>query len=152
VLVLAGCANLAPTEPREAAAQALKAAEMDWIKDVGSKDVEKWVAGYADDAAILLPNAPAIVGKDNIRAALKPMVADPNFALTLHAAKVEVSASGDLGYTQGTYSMSGTDPKTKQPAMEHGKYLTVFRKEADGKWRAVQDMVSSDMPSPSDTR
>ena len=47
--------------------------------------------------------------------------------------------------------MTMTDPKTKQPVTDHGKYVTIFRKQADGKWKAVEDMISSDMPAPGDT-
>ena len=40
------------------------------------KDVEKFVAYYADDATVLMPNASALHGKEAIRAALKRML-DP---------------------------------------------------------------------------
>ena len=151
VCLLAGCSNLAPTEDRNAAVQAIKDTEAAWVKDMAAKDVEKWAAYYSDDGTVLLPNAPAISGKDNIRAALKGILADPNFALTFSATKADVARSGDIGYTQGTYSMTATDAHTKQPVTDRGKYLTVFKKEADGKWKAVEDMISSDMPAPGES-
>jgi uncharacterized protein (TIGR02246 family) len=150
VVVCAGCSNLAPSENREADIQALKDTETAWMKDIGSKDPEKWASYYADDASVLLVNAPPITGRDNIRAALKPLLADPNFALTFSSSKIDVARSGELAFTQGAYSMTMTDPKTKQPATERGKYLSVFRKQADGKWKAVEDMLSSDMPAPAE--
>jgi uncharacterized protein (TIGR02246 family) len=151
VLVLGGCSNMAPTENRDADVQAVKDTEAAWMKDAATKDADKFAATYADDGTVLLPNAPAISGKDNIKAALKPMMTDPNFALTFQATKVDVGKGGDLAYTRGTYSMTMTDPKTKQPVTDHGKYVTIFRKQADGKWKAVEDMISSDMPAPGDT-
>ena len=151
VLVLGGCSNMAPTENRDADVQAVKDTEAAWVNDAATKDVDKFAANYADDGTVLFPNAPAISGKDNIKAALKPMLADPNFALTFQATKVDVGKGGDLAYTQGTYSMTMTDPKTKQPVTDRGKYITTFRKQADGKWKAVEDMISSDMPAPGDT-
>lgn len=151
LLTLSGCANVAPTENRDADIQAIKDTETAWIKDVATKDPEKWVQHYSDDAALLLPNAPAVIGKDNIRAGIKPMVADPNFALSFSATKAEVARSGDIGYTRGNYSMTMTDPKTKQPFTEKGKYITIFRKSGDGKWLAIEDMVSSDMPAPAES-
>jgi len=151
VCLLAGCSNVSPTEDRNAAIQSIKETEASWGKEMAAKDVEKWAAFYTDDGSVLLPNAPTITGKDNIRAALKPLVADPNFALTFSSTKVEVARSGDFGYSHGTYSMTLTDAHTKQPVTDRGKYLTVFRKEADGKWKAVEDMISSDMPAPGES-
>jgi ketosteroid isomerase-like protein len=151
VCLLAGCSPSAAPDTHDADVQAIKDTEAACVKDVATKDIEKWLACYSDDGAVLLPNAPAISGKDNLRAALKPMVADPNFALTFSSTKVDVAKSGDLAYSQGTYSMTATDPRTKQPTTEHGKYITVFKKEG-GSWKAVEDMISSDMPAPGDSR
>ena len=148
VSLLAGCSPSAPPDTHDADVKAIKDTEMAWMRDAGTKDVEKWVSYYTDDGVVLLPNAPAIAGKDNIRAAMKPMMADPKFALQFGSSKVDVSKSGDLAYAQGTYTMNMTDPNTKSPAMDRGKYLTVFKKQADGTWKAVEDMLSSDMPAP----
>ena len=75
------------------------------------------------------------------------MLADPNFAVTFAATKVDAAGSGDLAYTQGTYSMTASDPKTKAPVTEKGKYLTVYRKQADGSWKAVEDTFMGDAPA-----
>ncbi len=39
------------------------------------------------------------------------------------------------------------DPQGKQMS-DHGKYMVVWRKQADGKWKAVGDMFNSDVPLP----
>jgi ketosteroid isomerase-like protein len=78
--------------------------------------------------------------------ALKPMLADPNFALTFQANKVVASKGGDLVYAVGSYNMTVSDEKTKKPVTDKGKYLTVYKKQADGSWKAVANMISSDMP------
>jgi uncharacterized protein (TIGR02246 family) len=144
VCLLAGCAQHPDTH--DADVTAIKNTEAAWMKDAATKDVEKWVGYYTDDGAVLLPNAPVITGKDNIRAALKPMLSDPNFAITFSSTKVDVAKSGDLAYAQGTYSMTMTDPKSHAPATDRGKYITVFKKQGDS-WKAVEDMLSSDMPA-----
>jgi len=76
------------------------------------------------------------------------MLADPNFAVTFGATKVDVAKSGDLPYTQGPYSMTTSNPKTKAPVTQKGKYLTVYRKQADGTWKAVEDTFMADAPPP----
>ena len=76
----------------------------------------------------------------------KGMMGDPNFALDFHGTRWDVAKSGELGFAQGSYTMTMTNPKTKKGATDKGKYLTVFKKQADGTWKAVEDMVSSDGP------
>jgi uncharacterized protein (TIGR02246 family) len=142
------CTQAPPPDTHDADVQALKDTDAAWAKVVTAKDFEKSMSYYADDASVLMPNAPAINGKDAIRAALKPLFDDPNFAMTFQGSRVEVAKSGDLGYTQGTYTLTLTDPKTKKPFTDKGKYLTAYKKQADGTWKAVADMDSSDVPLP----
>ena len=144
------CTQAPPTPPdtHDADVQALKDIDAAWAKVIAAKDFEKNVSYYADDASLLMPNAPVVNGKDAIRGALKPSFDDPNFALTFQASRVEVAKSGDLGYTQGSYTMTMTGPKGKKPVTDKGKYLTAYKKQADGTWKAVADMISSDVPLP----
>jgi uncharacterized protein (TIGR02246 family) len=121
------------------------------VTDAATKDPNKFAAHYTDDASVLLPNAPIFNGRDAILGVLKPMLADANFALTFAATKIGVAKSGELAYTQGAYSMTVSDPKTKAPVTEKGKYLTVYAKQPDGAWKAVEDTFMSDTPPPSET-
>ncbi|MGA2268830.1 MAG: DUF4440 domain-containing protein [Bryobacteraceae bacterium] len=142
------CTQAPPPDTHDADVQALKDTEAAWAKVMAAKDFEKSMSYYADDASLLMPNAPAINGKDAIRTAFKPMFDDPNFSLPFQGSRIEVAKSGDLGYTQGTYTLTVTDPKTKKPVTDKGKYLTAYKKQADGTWKAVADMISSDVPLP----
>ena len=74
-------------------------------------------------------------------------MSDPAFALQFSASRVEVAASNDLGFTEGTYSMTMTDPKRKKPVTEKGKYVTVFRRLPDGSWKSVEDTALADGPA-----
>ena len=49
--------------------------------------------------------------------------------------------------TRGTYSLTFTNPKTKQPETQTGSYVTSFKKEADGSWKAEDDIVTPGSPS-----
>ena len=144
------CTQAPPTPPdtHDADVQALKDTEAAWAKVMTAKDFEKSMSYYADDASLLMANAPAFNGKDAIRAAFMPVFDDPNFALTFQGSRFEVAKSGDLGYTQGAYNLTITDPRTKKPVNDKGKYLTAYKKQADGTWKVVGDMVSSDIPLP----
>lgn len=146
VLLQSACTQVPPPAPdmRATDEKAIKDVEAAWLKDIQAKDVEKSIAHYTDDASFLLTDMPIQTGKDAIRATYKAMMSDPNLAVDFSSTKVEVSKSGDVGYSQGVYTMTTTDPKTKKPMTEKGKYVTVFKKQADGSWQAVEDILNGD--------
>jgi uncharacterized protein (TIGR02246 family) len=127
----------------------LKANEAQWNQAWASKDANKVMGFYADDAILMVDGEPASVGKAAIAASTKGMIADPATDLKFTASRVEVSSSGDMGYTQGTYTMAVMDPQTKQVVHDHGTYVTTYRKQADGSWKAVMDVATSEVPPPS---
>ncbi len=145
-LLITGCSS----EPdlRDADVKALKDNEAQWNQDYVAKDIDKVMGHYADDAVLMTPGAPSVTGKDPIKKALKDLISDPAFTLKFTAAKVEAARSGDVGYTQGSYTMTVTDPNTKQPITDHGSYITTYRKEPNGTWKAVADIATSEVPPP----
>ena len=52
--------------------------------------------------------------------------------------------SGDMVYSEGTYTMTVTNLKTKKAMTDKGKFMTVYTKQADGSWKAVADTFNSD--------
>jgi ketosteroid isomerase-like protein len=66
----------------------------------------------------------------------------PDLKVQFASDRIQVAASGDLAYTRGHYTMTMTDPATRKPAASGGSYLTVWRKQADGGWKAVEDFVT----------
>jgi uncharacterized protein (TIGR02246 family) len=145
-ITLTACNQLPDTH--DADVKAINDTETQWNQDLAAKDLEKVVAHYADDGSLIIAGAPASTGKDAIRAAFKGLIADPALSLQFHATRVEVAKSGDLGSTQGPYSLTVTDPVSKQLVHDHGTYVTVYRKQTDGSWKAVSDVASSEVPPP----
>ena len=142
----AGCSNAPapPPDTRAADVQAVKDIEAAWVKDGATKDADKWASYFAEDACGLYPGAGILNGKAAIKAAMAPYFADPNFALNFQSTRAVASKGGDMVYSQGTYTMTMTDPKTKKPMTDKGKYLTVYSKQADASWKAVADTFNSD--------
>ena len=151
ILTMTAC-NQAPPAPavapdtHDADVKAISDGEFQWNQDWAAKDADKIAAHYSDDAVLMAPGMEPTNGKDAIHGALKQMVADNALALSFKASKVDVAKSGDLGYTQGSYKMTMTDPTTHKPVEDHGTYVTTYRKQADGSWKAVADIATSSVP------
>ena len=108
-----------------------------------------YVSYLADDATELENGNPILSGKENIRRALGPY--SPDMSLTWTPVKAEMSSSGDLGYTFGTYIFK-SQTKAGQLATNYGKYTTIWRKQKDESWKVVLDMGNSALTPEIDNR
>jgi ketosteroid isomerase-like protein len=147
-LLFLGCDSTVkqPGSTRAADESAVRQTDENWSKAAQSKKVDDWVAFYSDDAVLLPPNDKKASGKESNRKVIADLLALPGLALSWEPAKVEVAQSGDLAYTQGSYQLTTTDAKGK-PSTDRGKTLEIWKKQADGTWKCVADMWSSDLPA-----
>ena len=56
----------------------------------------------------------------------------------------EVAKSGNLGFVSGTYEFTMNDAGDKATT-DKGKYVEVWKKQADGKWKCGTDIWNSDL-------
>jgi uncharacterized protein (TIGR02246 family) len=146
VFLLAGCNSTPPpkTPNTRAEAKAVRDTEAAWTRAINTRDIEKATAYYAEDASVLLPGKPVVTGKASIQRLLKPYLDDKNFAQSCTTDMAEVAKSGDMAYTQGTCSMTTTNPKTQKTVTEKNKYVGVYMKQSDGSWKCVADISNAD--------
>ena len=124
---------------------ALRAADTAWSEAAGKKDAEAVASFMTEDGTQLPPNAPAAKGREATKKEWSNLFAMKDFELKWEPTMVQVAESGELGYTNGTYTLSFTDPKAGK-ITDKGKYLEVWKK-IDGKWKCYLDMYSSDNPA-----
>ncbi len=120
---------------------AIRRTDADWLAAAASHDVNRVLPFWADDATILTPGMPPIVGKEPIRKYVTESFATPGFSITWKTEKVEVSQSGDLAYSTGTDRMSLNGPDGKS-LTEEGRGVTIWKKQTDGSWKCVLDVMS----------
>jgi ketosteroid isomerase-like protein len=94
----------------------------------------------AEDAIQLPDGDQAISGRDEIYAELSAITADGDFSLTWEPVKVEVAASGELGFTWGIYYFESLD-EMGAPYVAEGKYVYLWRKNA-GRWELILDITN----------
>jgi ketosteroid isomerase-like protein len=147
VLALAGCSG-APNggDQRVSDLVSLRSAEEAAIQAFGARDAARMIAAYAPEATLMLTNMPALHGPD-LAATLRSMASDPRFTMRFNTLKMDVSKSGELGYTRGSYVMTMTDLATGKVMTERGKYLTLYAKQTDGKWKIIEDISNADTPA-----
>jgi len=106
----------------------------------GSSDVEAMVAPYAADAMLMPPMMPLVKGTDQIRQFYKGMM---GVKVSLQLTQETADGAGDFMYTSGKYRYQEQPPAT---GTEDGKYLLVFRRGADAKWKILAESWSANAP------
>jgi ketosteroid isomerase-like protein len=127
---------------------AIKTDEVHWNNDYKSGDAGVIAAHYAPTATVMIPGLAPMVGSEAIRAGIAEALEDKAFTLTFASDKVDVARSGDLAAARGTYTQTATDPKTKIVVSEKGTYVTVYKPQAGGAWKAVWDINTPGAPAP----
>jgi ketosteroid isomerase-like protein len=92
------------------------------------------------------PDAPAVFGKEDLRANFAPGF--DAFDLNCVVYLEEIQVCGDFGYARANYSMSAT-PKAGGETfdiMKDGKALTICKRQADGSWKISHDCYNSNLP------
>ena len=107
------------------------------------KDAAGIAALYAEDGAVMPPNAPIGKGRSAIQQTWASMMHTPGFDLTFVPEQIIVSSSGDMALDRGTYKLAVAPNGTAQS--DAGKYVVVWRK-VGGEWKAAADIFNSDLP------
>ncbi len=115
-----------------------------WLQLVKAKDAAGIAQLYAEDGAVMPPNAPIAKGHGAIQQTWASMMGTPGFGLTFVPEQIIVSSSGDMALDRGTYRLTVAPGGTTQT--DTGKYVVVWRK-IGREWKAAADIFNSDLPA-----
>ena len=135
LLIITGSINAA--ESSDKFKDEIIAVEIAFAKMAAKDGLKKAFLYFAADGAVLTRNSKLIKGKvaiakyfDNNPADFKKFEWLPDF--------VEVSISGDLGYTYGPYEYEILDKDAKLQK-GNGIFHTVWKRQKNGEWKYVWD-------------
>jgi ketosteroid isomerase-like protein len=129
IFVLFSCSEKKPV----ANPQVLKDADIAFSDYSVKHGIQKAFIEFADDSVVLLkPKRMPIVGKLSLIKSYEGK-SDSGVVLIWKPAKAIIAESGELGYTYGFWTfVAKTDTS-------HGTYLTVWKKDKNGRWRYIAD-------------
>lgn len=140
LLAATALAACAPRIDLEAERASLREADLEWAAVAAEgKDVDRIVSYWSDDATVFAPSEPLVKGKAAIREFVSRSLSVPGFSVSWRPTEVVVAPSGHLGYTTGEnpFTFPGDDGNL---VTVRGRYVTVWRKTADGRWECVIDI------------
>jgi uncharacterized protein (TIGR02246 family) len=112
----------------------------DFAKSLANQDVAACAGAYSDDALLLPPDAPALAGTAEIETMFKSMF--EGGVRSTELTTVDVFEEGSMIVETGEFVF------TIEPAgrME-GKYLAVYRRQADGTLKCIREAFNSNAPA-----
>jgi ketosteroid isomerase-like protein len=138
-----GLAVSAQGKPDIKAAQAaIMKADEDFNRSVADRNRAAFLALIADQATFGGGTPNELKGKDEIWKAWSVFFDPKGPALTWHPSKADVLAGGDVGYTTGF-----SERRAPDGTVNKGNYLTVWKKQKDGSWKAIFDTGTA-VPEP----
>lgn len=126
----------------ESIKQELINADLEFSEMSAQKGMIEAFMAYVDENGVLLrPKNSPVEGRMKIEEFLSS-APDTGFTLTWKPLFADVSSSGDLGYTYGVYEFLTKDDKNK-PVTHKGTYVSIWKRDKDGKWKFVLDSGNS---------
>ncbi len=110
----------------------------EWAKAAGSRDIERILSYWADDAIVLEPDQHALFGKAAIRGMVEASMKIPKFSVTWGPETGVISKDGTMGYLIEHNRITVAD-STGKVHTQFGKAVTIWRKDANGAWKCVVD-------------
>ena len=101
-----------------------------FCQQVQERGAVAWAEHFAEDGIMLTKKGENICGREAIYQAMKPFFENKNNSLTWEPETQGLSEDGSLGYTFGKY-IRKTLSDSGVPIEETGRYMTVWRKNAD---------------------
>ncbi len=133
------------------AKRAIDATRSAYVAAWAAGDVARITQLYTDDALVMYPNQPPVVGRNAISDYFGGFFGDfPRTEFELVSAEIVVA--GEWAFDRGTYRWKGFRRADGAPEEDDGKYLVVLQRSADAAWRVARDMDNSNRAAAQATR
>lgn len=141
-LLLACTTQAVPPPVRDAAAdrEAILAADRAFADTTLARGLDGWMSYYAADAVRLRLGEPAVQGTEAVRAFDAPIFADSGVVLVWTPVDAGTFADGRHGFSTGRGAM--VRRATPTDTLWQGAYVTIWRRDDDGRWRVILDTGS----------
>jgi uncharacterized protein (TIGR02246 family) len=101
----------------------------------------------AEDAVLLPPNSPRLIGRDQINHWLREFF--QHYRMTeLAMPERELTVSGDLAIERSVYEWTLTPHNGEEPIRDQANWIGVWRRSSDGSWAEVCGIWNSTVPAP----
>jgi uncharacterized protein (TIGR02246 family) len=143
VVLLAAC-QATPPPLSDADKAAIRAVSDSLVASIRANRDSASASLFTEHAVWMPANRGIVEGRPAILAAFQASPALTGFTVT----NIDIDGRGDLAYVRGTYAFAMPTADGKSAVGDHGKFLEIRRRQADGKWLVAAEIFNSDQPVP----
>lgn len=129
----------------DATEEDLMAADRAFAVATAERGAEGWASWFAEDG-VMFPQHGRVDGRAAILEQMTVAFADTNSRLEWEPVSAMLAGSGDLGYTIGRWTSKQRDNLGAWHENGSGNYVTIWRRQVDGAWKAALDTGNNDPP------
>jgi len=144
---LTACQQAPPAAAKpDLSAEEAKIRETDaaWMKDYYAGDAARHASYYAEDGSMHTTGYPTATGREAIQK-LAQVILNTQTGGSWTTTKLVVSEAADYAYQVGAWELIDKDAKGKSMKTT-GKFVTVWKRQPDGRWKVQEDSASPDGP------
>ena len=146
VLLVSGAAAESDSHALAAVRKAIDEGNARYIDACAKLDADAFAAVYDRDGAQLARGGEVVLGRAAIGKTTAQMWKKLSGPLTVTVKTQEVWLVADIAYETGLYKFAMTSPEGVAKQIS-GRYVTLWKKQADGSWKIFRDMnVAQDEP------
>ena len=107
-------------------------------------DFDAWLSSFTEDAIVMVPNLPALNGKQAIRQWNAPIF--EQFHLHEESDKREIKVAGDWAYIRAHWTWTLTPKGGGEVVRDTGNSIWILHRQSDGSWKIFRGIFNSDIP------
>jgi uncharacterized protein (TIGR02246 family) len=116
--------------------------DADWSHALETKNLDKVMSFYADEAVFLAPGGAVIKDRVQLKQHVANLMSLPGYALNFSPTTIRVSKSRDMAYDISIFHLTFSDERGNKTTRE-GKALTIWAKRA-GQWKVTVEAPNYD--------
>jgi ketosteroid isomerase-like protein len=117
-----------------------------WVDAFNRDDIDTLANIYAENAKVMPPGLEMMTGRSAAHqfwTTAKQQMGVRNPILKT----IDLESEGNLAYETGSYELS-IQPEGREPMVDVGKYLVVWKRQDDGSWKMAADIWNSNQAPP----
>jgi len=121
-----------------------------WLDAMKANDAEALGRLVTEDAVLMPPNQPPIVGRAAVIDWFAGVVKEAR-TTGIGILEREVIVAGDWGIERGSFAWTVAPTAGGSPIEDRGNFLAIHQRQIDGTWKVTRNIWNSTIPAPAFT-
>ncbi|MDP6665915.1 MAG: SgcJ/EcaC family oxidoreductase [Dehalococcoidia bacterium] len=115
-----------------------------YVAATNASDVREFEDLYTEDGILMLPDRPAVEGREAIGHYLREFFKSISARMAMEIVEIEVH--GSVAYCRGVFAYAISPKYGGEAVKMRGKFINLFKKDEIGQWTIWRNIYNTDHP------